>query len=299
MSIISTLHRRGTNKASEDFLKRFSDAVKGSSTTSEALVKCNLLCGDVPIIKVGNSRNVKDVDATSLLLGIQDNDNRDRQFYDVVSLNDDEITVSIERLMSIVDPNRSVYVIGRDLFIKRLRGADLISSTPLEASYYWTLACASALDGSIEFLQLPNENDTVSYMIHCKDLLPGRLFPKMNSSVYNLSLLRRDTIYYANENNNGLLSHPLTDLFFISGKDELVLVDITGGDKRTVKKKKENLSAWIDKEQVNIPQYKLRGVILAPNAKEKSEQIGALAVVCWEDALKLLGGLRQISTWLK
>lgn len=41
------------------------------------------------------------------------------------------------------------------LIIKnRQRGPDLISSTPLETSYsyYWTLTCASALEGEVKFL---------------------------------------------------------------------------------------------------------------------------------------------------
>ena len=76
------------------------------------------------------------------------------------------------------------------------------------------------------------------------------------------------------------------------------------------------MSEWIEKEQENIsqdkriskrkhknvkdiPPYKLRGVVLAPNNNNKSEQFGAVAVVCGEDAIKLLGGLRQIARWLE
>jgi hypothetical protein len=72
----------------------------------------------------------------------------------------------------------------------------------------------------------------------------GRLFPATNSSKYALDFLKKSTMYYANERNdtdvNGTLTHPLVDLFFLSDKDELVLVDITGGGSREVKEEKNN-----------------------------------------------------------
>ena len=234
--IISILHRRGTCDQTEDFLKQFRDAVKENGiiiiiiiillllslllllllvTATEILRKCNKLCGDVEMKKKGKSS--KDDDATALLLGIEDSDEYDRQFQNVFSLSDDRLTVSIERLLSIVDPNIKVYETGRDLFKKRLSSPDLISSTPLEASYFWTLSCASASKDEIEFML------NVKYNIRCKQLLKKRLFPYMDSSVYNLSSLNSSTIYYADENNNGKLSHPLADLFFVSDNNELVI----------------------------------------------------------------------------
>jgi len=160
-------------------------------TTTEALRKCNNLCGDVEIKEKGKSS--KDEDAAGLLLGIEDSDDYNRQFYDVFSLSDDKITIGIERLLSIVDPNLEgliiiiitiifyyyyyvllyllVYKTGRDLFSKRFRGLDLISSTPLEASYYWTLSCASALKNEIKFLTGTSEYNDVIYDISCKQLL--------------------------------------------------------------------------------------------------------------------------------
>jgi len=75
-------------------------------------------------------------------------------------------------------------------------------------------------------------------------------------------------------------------------------VDITGGNDEKVETKKKNLIKWIKKEQGNIKDYELRGVVLAPNVNKTSEVIGPVAVVCWDDAKKLLGGLRQISRYL-
>ena len=125
------------------------------------------------------------------------------------------------------------------------------------------------------------------------------MFPKDNSSIYDLSFLEYDTIYYANEKINGLASHPLADLFFISNKNELVLVDITGGDDKKVSKKKKKLVKWINENKEKIfkdNKYKLRGVVLAPNVMEESKK-GDVSVVSGESAKKLLGGLRIIAQW--
>lgn len=298
MDIISILHRRGTSVIAEEFLKEFEKIVKKSKNTIDALTKCNALCGDGRTDQFLDVEDVE-VDAARLLLGTPDIDNPNRQFSDVVSLKDNKFTVSVKKLMSITDPNINVYETGRDLFKKRLRGPDLISSTPLEACYYWTLACRSALNRKIELLAANENCAELVYKNCCKQLLPGRLFPGDNSSNYDFSFLQHNTIYYADEYNNGKPSHPLANLFFISDNNELVLVGITGGNKDKVKVKKKRLTDWIKKEQKNIPLYKLKGVVLAPNIKTKSKQLGEVAVVCGEDAIKLLGGLSQIARWLE
>ena len=151
-----------------------------------------------------------------MLLGIEDSDDFSKQFSDVFSLSDDELTVSIKKLIKFSDPNIKVYETGRELFKKRLTSSDLISSTPLEVSYYWTLSCASALYGQIKFYK------NVIYKIRCEQLLARRLFPEMDNKVYDLSFLKPNIIYYADEKNDGKLLHPSADLFFLSDNNELV-----------------------------------------------------------------------------
>ena len=75
-------------------------------------------------------------------------------------------------------------------------------------------------------------------------------------------------------------------------------MDITGGNNEKVKTKKNNLIEWIRSEQENIKDYELRGVVLAPSVNKTSEVIGPVAVVCGNDARKLLGGLKHISRYL-
>ena len=99
-------------------------------------------------------------------------------------------------------------------------------------------------------------------------------------------------------------SHPLADFFFISNKNELVLVDITSGDDKTVSSKKNKLVNWINenKEKIlNDNNYTLCGVVLAPNnietTNEEKNEKGSVSIVCGESAMILLGGLRQIAQW--
>ena len=80
-------------------------------------------------------------------------------------------------------------------------------------------------------------------------------------------------------------------------------MDITGGKEDKVNKKFDNLMSWIKTEQYNKSVtdcgYILKGVVLAPNVNQSmSKGTGPVSVVGGEDALQLLGGLRQISRWL-
>ena len=80
-----------------------------------------------------------------------------------------------------------------------------------------------------KILKLPLKN---IYNINCKYLLPGRLFPETNNSKNSLDFLEKDTIYYVDEKDRHKANHPLEDLFFITDKNELVLIDIYGGKKQ-------------------------------------------------------------------
>ena len=172
---------------------------------------------------------------------------------------------------------------------------DFRSQTPLEAAYSWTLSCSSALHMTLHFLRRE-----VAFMFECKELLPGRLFPQTDSSEYDKSFpaVKHDVMYYIKER-NGHHTHPLADMFFCTKKDELVLVDVTGGNDNVVKEKMERLAQWIRQEQPKVSKFTLHGVVLAPLATRKSMARDQVQVVCGEGAQELLGGLRQIFRWLK
>lgn len=192
------------------------------------------------------------------------------------------------------DSNIAVYRYGFRLFCGCVEGSDLLSSKPLECAYFWALSCRSAVNGQVKFLR-------DRFFIKCDKLVPGRLFPGTVSSDYDISFLEKGTMYYVDENPPIKPSHPLADLFFVTEDNELVLVDVGGGSRRNIASKVKALKEWIKTEQPNVPDYKLRGVVLAPNyaGERESHSMGDVALVCGEDAISLLGGLGQIVRWME
>jgi len=290
----SVLHCRGSNDDAEQFLRDFAEAKAGiQHDTISALQECNKVSKynlESRVTKTSND------DAVAVLLGIDDAALADPgmiQISDTFSLTEGLITFNISKLLNIFDPNIQVYDTGRNLFQSSLEAPDLFSGTPLEAAYYWTLSCRSALNKKLFF----TVNDTFS--IHCKYLKPGRLFPGTYSSEYDLDFLERSTIYYADERNKGSSTHPIVDLFFLTDVDELVLVNIYGGNyENFADDKREKIDAWIVKEKCNIP-YKLRGVVLAPNVNMEMGELTDVVIVSGGEAIKLLGGLGQIYQWFE
>jgi hypothetical protein len=321
------------------FLHNFSKAAKVCNSEEstkadlkDALKQCNKLCG----INMGiASFNFKY--ASKLLLGVNDDDawvSKQRLRAGIVVLpplpgeNVGQLTASILQLlqMDVPDDSAHPYNVGRDLFrsavsvisnptkvphvpnytLSKVRNSlcdsDVLVNTPLEASYYWALSVRAKVHKKIQFI--PNDSET-AFGIKCKTLKRGILFScSTNSSEYDFNFLKskdaKTTIFYADKKYNGIDTHPLADMLFLSDDNQLVLVDITGsGDKESTYHKLEKLSAWISKPKDNIP-YKLRGVVLAPNYNEersKTFEDGTL-LVCGDDAIILLGGLRQIRRWM-
>ena len=163
---------------SEKFLNNFVKADNNLQTLNEL---CTFTLPE-------NVRLTSDELAAELLLGLPDPNNDDRQFDSVVSLPLGDITVSIEKLMKLLDPKVKVYRTGASLFEKTLKNPDLLSGTPLEAAYFWTLSCRSFLGEEIKF-----GNESV-FSIKCESLEPQRLFPKDDSSIYDLTFLKYNTM---------------------------------------------------------------------------------------------------------
>ena len=169
------------------------------------------------------------------------------------------------------------------------------------AAYIWTLSTRSAIVGRLNFYE-----DV--FTIQCSQLAPARLFPGDDSSICDTAFLRQDVLYYADER-NGKPTHPLADIFFITRKQQLVLVDVAGGDDNKVMQKRKNLLAWIEACGGCINGYTLHGVVLAPNditGKTSSKtrvpntnESSAVEVVRGRDARRLFGGLDQIFVWLE
>lgn len=61
------------------------------------------------------------------------------------------------------------------------------------------------------------------------DLMPGRIFTGDDETIYNVNFMQYDTVYYVDEG-QGVPTHTLCDLFFCTNQEELVLIDVTGGN---------------------------------------------------------------------
>ena len=149
-SLVSILHKPELRKPEEqEFLSQF-QTILADHNMKDGLKKCNELCAKE--IKFAQSKIPLD-DATKLLIGLEDKDNlfASKQIDNIVALPDGQISLSLETLVSVNDPKINVYSKGLKLFKHSLKRPDLISSTPLEAAYYWKLSCESAIFEGLTF----------------------------------------------------------------------------------------------------------------------------------------------------
>lgn len=155
--------------------------------------------------------------------------------------------------MKLSDPKVEVYTTGAELFLNSLTSPDLLSYTPLEAAYYWTLFCRSFLDGTIDF------GDNIKFSIKCKSLKSGCMFPDSNSSNYVFDFLEYNTMYYVNER-NGLDTHRLADFFSLVMMTNLFSLILLGEVRNQFRVRKIILSIGlrIIKEKLrNIKNYEV------------------------------------------
>jgi len=201
---------------------------------------------------------------------------------------------------------------------------DLLSGTPLEASFVWALSTRAALRGELQL-------GTKTFTFQCNKIHPGagarwdnetlrppsRLFPGTDNSEYDLSLVKDER--YANaffrveegagrKKGAGLPTHPIADAWFkadVDGDDALVLLDFAGGGAKDVSRKFKKARNWRAAEQKTVwerDQLMLYVVILAPFADgylQRDEPNEHVQVVFGKDARLLLGGLDQVSPWFR
>jgi len=224
---------------------------------------------------------------------------------DLIVINYDSrrlMTSSLTKLLAMVDLKFTVYAKGRSQLIKVLTSSpDMLSGTPLEASFSWVLSCQSAVDGFLQFTA-----DSALFFIQCKSLVPGRLFPKSNDTTkYDFSKLMDSVMYFVEEEDQGQVSHALAEIFFKTGTNDVVLIDIYGGHSDgSVNDKAEKLQRWISREQPKQAPapWKLHGVVLAPCARTQGTIAGTpppnVIIARGTTARSLLGGLAQVCRWL-
>ena len=100
------------------------------------------------------------------------------------------------------------------------------------------------------------------------------------------------------------IQHILYLIFFFLCEDKetekqtLILIDVTGGDIMSAETKLEKISNWIGEQKLD--KFDLKGFVLAPgaNMEIKTDDSQNVTIIGQEEALELLGGLKQIFHWL-
>ncbi len=317
LGMMRAIHRRGINEIADNFLVNFQRIVEENHTClSDKLVALNNLCK----INLGSKVESNNY-AARLLVGANDKGKGDQWIFqeridrDIIVIEPNGlVTISLDGLLELEDPKYDPYNIGRDLFLKALisEDRDLLSSTPLEYAYFWALATESAVKGSIRF------RPGLTFKINCTNLVCDRLLKGTDTKMDKnfLKHMEKNVFYYADEtrdhnhvNVEDGKRNPMADLFFVSERNELVLIDVTGGTHHAVLEKLAQKAEWLKFNGLKQNKAKLslkgghcitdiRCIILAPNLYEKLKAEDGVDLVYGNDAISLLGGLGQILRWL-
>eukprot|EP00538_Stauroneis_constricta_P006229 CAMPEP_0119556488 /NCGR_PEP_ID=MMETSP1352-20130426/8422_1 /TAXON_ID=265584 /ORGANISM="Stauroneis constricta, Strain CCMP1120" /LENGTH=751 /DNA_ID=CAMNT_0007603451 /DNA_START=1121 /DNA_END=3373 /DNA_ORIENTATION=- len=216
-----------------------------------------------------------------------------------------------------------------------------ICATPLERAYLWSLLCCSQQQGQIVFKaafeKKPRRNADIIFK--AMDFKFGRLLLGQDweeGCMIDPTMLERDILYAVAEKgiadsipvnhrtqtrlidlskseivapiaNDPMhksqkdAGHPLCDLFFVTPNNQLVMIDIAGGD---IGDKMNVLFSFLSRHVCALRATGINnvvGVILAPAMEGPSEvnESGSVRVICLkgEDARRHLGGLEQLYPW--
>ena len=213
-----------------------------------------------------------------------------RHLNDLIVLPNRRLTSTITQLLKFDDDTnehlKRVYEKGRDRMSKMIQRTDLLENTPLEVGFQWVVTCRSAAEKRLKFKSSASSDDLI-FPIHCKDIRGARIFepqftdvnkdqfdlitplnnkPETPDSVggkgepagdFRVYHLEHGIIYYAleekraDDEGKGNRSHPRADMFFRTGNDHLVLIDITGS-KRKSEIKLNNMKDTIKKMQAAL-----------------------------------------------
>lgn len=303
LDLTACLNYPNSDPIVQTFLDEFQSRILSSTSPIDALKKCRKLCADTlnPIFK--QIVKVEHVDSTRILLGLSEDDWDNLEFVVPNPIVLDEVSSSFLTLLSLKGKT-SVYQSASELLVEILSSStydDVYSSTPLEAMFHWVLSVFAEYCGFIDF----------GYMwvgmveFECKDFKRKRLFKTDKYSSFDVSTLKKDTYYIADEmsvslDGGNLVCHPLCAAYFITNKNELIMIDFYHGSNEShIREKMRNLEAFFAKYQVKIP-YTLRGIIIASqyNGERILEGEHTLVVMGDEAWGRLLGGLEQTKSWI-
>jgi hypothetical protein len=271
-----------------------------------------LLVFDLSSLKAPRSNN----SAALLLCGLPEanwtDSSVDRQVPDIVLTSNGLVTTRLRTLLEMVDPSHPVYFTGATRFAQIIGSStELLWATPLETAYAWVISTSASVNGIVCFgREMPFE-------ISCLKLVGGRLF--LNSMredfTEQFDKLEINTMYFAQEgpDTGYKQDHPLCDLFFLTAKQQLVVIDVTyfndedfkngNPDNSIVNKKRNRMITWIKLHRLQFNQrgVTLHGVVLAPFDAGKSEYTkygdNTLQIQRGANAAVHLGGLSQLLFW--
>jgi len=319
---VNGLHVRGSDDNLEGFLKAYHQAATTSNSSKADRLRACIDCCVSTISTQDDEEKMHNV--SRLLRGVKDGNGElgtlgyhfPRQVNDLVVLPDGRISGSLRMLLAKLDPELPVYAVGaQGMKWVLTKNGDLLSRTPLEEAYTWTLACRAAIDKVLAF----NVRKGPVFSIKGTDLKCGRIFPRQDKKVFTFDQLVPDVIYYADEpgrvNATCHDSHPRADIFFRTTKDEVVLIDITGSGGKNVAKKEQKLFEVLGEMQTDIDKdlgntskihhgVTVHGVVLAPfdmeeSTEQETDSGNWVMVVRGEKARQLLGGLTQVLRWFE
>ena len=285
------------NSTTQDFLQEFNKRRKTGN-----IDKCLTYCHTDTKAIASKTRK----GALHLMVGVSDDaeDGFDFKASGLTVAKDGMVTGALESLLDMDDSEYPVFGQGRRCFARALNQAkrteDILSATPLEAAFIWSLSCVAALKGALVFS--PNSSD-FEFPFRAKQVRSGRIFIGSDKEkvITDFEKVKKDTLYYVDEKKTRggptKASHPLCDMFFRSDRDELVLIDVTGGTIRA-EDKVTNMKRWLDSTAAAGFKCEKFGVVLAPGQEGSSFETGPVCAVLGQDAMDLLGALTQCYDWL-
>lgn len=237
----------------------------------------------------------------SRLVSVPFRENEARLTYGLQELVDKRVSSDV--------PGYEAYKEARNKFFDALLAdnvEDLLSGQPLERAYLWSLTTMSS---KFEEIALEKNTNLLSLNFTCRAVRSGRIFP--GSSIFvdgsttdlniNIGWMSPQTIYYAKEGVEGLSSHPLGDIFFLTTGNELVVIDITASAEtsKVMSKKRKHAKSFIEAWNNGSSGQGLVVVLVSPEEGESkvSSDYPQLRYINGGYARELLGGLVQFMAW--
>ena len=252
--------------------------------------------------------------AVDFLLGLRDSSDRAAQekLPQVISVWEDTLTLPLPFLLS-CSPGETLSAQAQDIFNEGqlLLANSMEDATAagddavLERAYLWILGCKWAQPTEVPRLGVKSFRfqPTLGRLQDGLESKGGaRIFSK-NGKVNEQGMknIQPSVLYHAASEGKGSGSHRGCDLWFLTHKNELILVDVTGsGNREFCQEKADALTKCVEDVESNIGKLEqsqvesVFGVVLAPNCRDYDAVPSSVQVITSSKARDLIGGLQQI-----